>query len=653
MRTIKQLTVAVALILTQPAVLLAAGPKEAALSLDLGQAGPAISPYIYGQFIEHLGRCIHDGIWAEKLWDRKFLLALDKSPWQVVRPAGAEFDAFLDPAGAYAGDHCLALWRRGEGAGDCGIVQKDIGVMAGKEYVGYAVIAAVSGEPAVEATLSWGAGADNRQAVPLTRLDREYRRVPFRFKAGGTIESASFSLRVVKPGLVWIGCVSLMPADNVHGMRADVLALIQQLNAPITRWPGGNFVSGYNWKDAIGERDRRPPRWERAWNAVEDNDFGLDEFMRFCAEVRTEPYIAVNTGLGSVQDAADEVEYATGSSRSRWGAERARNGQRQPYDVTWWGIGNEMYGNWQLGNVPVERYALRHNAFVAAMKAKNPRIKVIAVGSPGRWNDMLLPLSAAHMDLLSGHHYTQRKFKAPLTPEDTAKYEADFPTYCGSVMSGVRGVVADYRQRLGAATPGLDRVRLAVDEWGIVRDWNPAPDSPGVGAFEHFYPLGDALASARALHELIRSADLVAMANWAQTVNVIGAIKAGRNHAVLDPVGHLLALYRAHVGGSLVPARLSAAVPVDAVAALDAKNGHLSLGLVNYSASEEVVLSLKTSAGTLPRTAQAWRINGPSLTAINVPGKPESVTTSTLPAVDLGQPIRLPAHSITVLRGGR
>jgi alpha-L-arabinofuranosidase len=184
-----------------------------------------------------------------------------------------------------------------------------------------------------------------------------------------------------------------------------------------------------------------------------------------------------------------------------------------------------------------------------------------------------------------------------------------------------------------------------------VREWNPAPDGPGIGAFEHYYPLGDGLASARALHELIRSADLVAMANWAQTVNVLGAIKTSRNYAVMDSVGHLLALYRAQVGGSLVPVRLDGGAPVDAVAALDQKTGRLCLGLVNYSPSEDVALSLKAVAGGMPRTAQAWRINGPSLAAINVPGKPELVTTQGLPSVDLGEPIQLPAHSITVLRG--
>ena len=631
----------------------AAAASQAALSLELNRPGPAISPYIYGQFIEHLGRCIRDGIWAEKLQDRKFLLALDKSPWKAARPDAAAGDVFLDPAGAYAGDHCLALWRRGEPAGDCAITQNDLGVLAGKEYVGYALVAAASGEPALEAVLSWGDGLAEQRTVRLTGLGREYRRLPFRFRAGGTTESASLSIRLVTPGLVWIGCVSLMPADNVNGMRADVLALIKQLNSPITRWPGGNFVSGYNWKDGIGERDRRPPRWERAWNAVEDNDFGLDEFLAFCAAVRTEPYIAVNTGLGSAQDAADEVEYATGSSRSRWGAERARNGHRQPYPVTWWGVGNEMYGDWQLGNVPVERYAMRHNSFVAAMKARNPRIQIIGVGNPGRWNDVLLPISAAHMDLLSAHHYTQRNFKVPFSPADAVKYEAAFLNYSGSVMEGVRRLVVDYRNRLASGNPELGRVRLAIDEWGIVRDWNQAPDGPGVGAFEHYYPLGDALASARALHELIRSADLVSMANWAQTVNVIGAIKAGRNHAVLDSVGHLLALYRAQVGGSLVPLQLSTEAPVDAVAAFDRKTGSLSLGLVNYSPTQDVVLSVKAAGGALPRTAQAWRINGASLGAINIPGQPEAVTTQTLSAVALGEPLSLPAHSITVLKSGR
>ncbi len=636
----------------------ATAAEQGTLSLDLRKSGPPISPYLYGQFIEHLGRCIHDGIWAEKLRDRKFLLALDKSPWQVVGTNDPQFQAYLDSAAAYAGEHGLALWRREpSSAAECGIFQKDIGVISGKDYVGYAMVAALDGTPGLEAVLSWGHDQAERQVVPLSVSGQAYRRVPFRFRASGTTEKATFGLRVTRPGLAWIGCVSLMPADNLDGMRADVLQLIEQLHPPIMRWPGGNFVSGYNWKDGIGERDRRPPRWERAWNDVEDNDFGLDEFMHFCAEIHTEPYIAVNTGLGSVRQAAEEVEYVTGSNRRGWGAERARNGHPEPYLVKWWGVGNEMFGDWQLGHVPVERYALRHNAFVEAMKARQPGIRIIAVGTPGRWNDVILSLSAGHMDLLSGHHYTERKFKVPFSPEDARKYRENFTAYSGQVMEGVRRIVEDYRKRIAAANlnsvsrgnPDLERVRLAVDEWGIVRDWNPTPDSPGVGPFEHYYPLGDALACARALHELIRSADVVQMANWAQTVNVIGAIKAGRNYAVMDSVGHLLALYRARVGGSLVPVRLSTEVPVDAVASRDARANRLSIGLVNFSPDREVVLKLDCTGGNAGDTAQGWRINGPSLGAINIPGQPESITTETLPPLAVAGGLRLPAHSITVL----
>jgi alpha-N-arabinofuranosidase len=433
-------------------------------------------------------------------------------------------------------------------------------------------------------------------------------------------------------------------------MRADTLELVRKLNAPIMRWPGGNFVSGYNWKDAIGDRDRRPPRWERAWNAVEDNDFGLDEFMVFCGEVKTEAYIAVNTGLGSVADAADEVEYANGAAQTRWGGERAKNGHAEAYNVVWWGVGNEMYGNWQLGNVPVERYAIRHNAFVEAMKARDAKIKIIAVGHPGKWNDVVFPACAARMDLLSGHHYTERKLKMPFSAPDAEKYEAGFPAYSGAVANGVRGLINDFRKRLNSGNAAVDRVRLAVDEWGVVRDWNQAPDTPGIGAFEHYYCLGDAIANGRALHEMLRAADVVGMANWAQTVNVIGAIKTSRSHAALDPVGHMLAVYRAQLNGDAVPVTAKGA-PVDAVAALDAKSGVLSVGLINYSAKEEAAVTIRGAGQFENAAGSAWRIHGANLGATNIPGQAEAVTTTKLAEpVSLAKPVVLPAHSITVLR---
>ena len=610
--------------------------RKVELIVDGAKTGAVISPYLYGQFMEHMGRCIRDGIWAEKLNDRKFLLPPGKS-WEIVKPEGAKFDAFHDPAGAYAGDHCLALWLRGESAGPCGIRQGKIGLIAGKEYVGYAILASVGAAATVDIRLS------NAQSVTLTDVGPAYRKYEFRFKADTTTEDASLAVTIAKPAYVWVGAMSLMPADNVKGMRADVLPLIRQLAPPIIRWPGGNFVSGYNWKDGIGDRDRRPPRWERAWEAVEDNDFGIDEFMAFCAEVGTEAYIAVNTGLGSVEDACDELDYVNGSPTTRWGAERGRNGHVAPYGVIWWGIGNEMYGNWQLGAVPADQYALRHNAFVDAMRGRDPKIKVIACGHPGKWNDTIVPGCAKHMDMLSGHFYGLRKFHLPFAPADAAAYRANFPTYSDHVAVGLRNMVNDFRSR----KPGA--VKLSADEWGIVREWGkPAhvPDSEGVGIFEHYFCLGDAIAIARGVHELLRSADVVGMANWSETVNVVGAIKTTRNHAVLDAVGHVLALYRSHLGGRLVPLAVPGGVPLDAVAASDGKS--ISIALINYSTTDALQVTLKGTG----RKAVAWRIGASDLGAFNVPGQPEAVRSEQLKdAVNLDAPVILPAHSITVLKG--
>ena len=171
-----------------------------------------------------------------------------------------------------------------------------------------------------------------------------------------------------------------------------------------------------------------------------------------------------------------------------------------------------------------------------------------------------------------------------------------------------------------------------------------------MGSFECYYCLGDAIAVARGLHELLRSADLVQAAAWPQTVNVIGAIKTTRNHAVMDPVGHVLALYGAELGGTLVPLEVPRDVPLDTVAAIDKARGVLTVGLVNYSPREAVSLRLRLShkAGA---SATVWRIQGAALGDMNIAGKPEMVTLARLEgAWSPDQPLVLPAHSITVVR---
>lgn len=653
-RFLRAVVIAVASLLVVHGRLIPAtiGAESPTIEVDTAKAGATISPFLYGQFIEHLGRCVRDGIWAEKLRDRKFFQEPGKA-WQVVKPQGADFEAYQETAGAYAADYCMALWRKGPTQGPCGIQQDGLGLAAGKDYVGYAILACPAAAPPVEIRLAWGEGEMNQASATLQDIGRQYHKYRFRFKAGATVENATFFLGPSKPGLVWIAGVSLMPEDNVEGMRADTLALIKQLNPPIMRWPGGNFVSGYNWRDGIGDRDRRPPRWERAWKDVEDNDFGLDEFMRFCALIGTEPYVAVNTGLGSVDNAADEVEYANGQTTTRMGAERARNGRSKPYGISWWGVGNEMYGDWQLGHVTAEKYAVRHNAFVQGMRQRDPSIKIVGVGTPGGWNDALVPACAEAMDLLSGHHYSERKFKTPLSAAELTAYEAAFATNSGSVAQGVEKIVADFRPRLDPANSAVSKLRLAVDEWGIVRDWDPTPDGPGSGAFEHFYTMADAVAAARAMNTLIRNADVISMANWAQTVNVLGAIKAGKNQATLDPVGHMLASYRATMTGNVVPVSTPTNAPVDVVAAWDERSRRLALAIVHYDAKQELTVRIKPMGLPSGARVRGRRIAGTDLGAINPPAGPEGVTTSPLqPDFLKNDALTLPPASITLIEWG-
>jgi alpha-N-arabinofuranosidase len=242
----------------------------------------------------------------------------------------------------------------------------------------------------------------------------------------------------------------------------------------------------------------------------------------------------------------------------------------------------------------------------------------------------------------------------PFTGDELQRFANDFASYSARLADGINRVITDFRERLGQISPAYDRLRLAIDEWGIVRDWNAAPDEPGLGAFEHYYTMGDAVTVARGLNEILRAADVVEMANWAQTVNVLGAIKTTQDTAVLDPVGHVLALYREQVGGQLMPTSLSYAAILDVVAAWDEGSRSVSLVLVNYSALDEVSGLIELEGARETGRMRIWQIKAPALDATNIPGKPQGVGTARPDrSYALDYPISLPPHSVTVVRVDR
>ena len=283
--------------------------KSYAVTIDTTKVAEPISKYIYGQFIEHLGRCIYGGIWAEMLEDRKFLypVADKESPWKTIGPEGT---VVMVKDNVYVGEHSPQVKLAGQEPK--GIVQRQLGIQKGKKYEGRIILS--GGDSAkVQVSLVWGDGQNGRQTITIDKLAREYVEKPLSFTAGADSDDARLEIVGTGTGFFQVGTISLMPADNVKGMRADTLKVLKELNSPIYRWPGGNFVSGYDWRLGIGPRDKRPPMKNPAWGGIEHNDFGLDEFIIFCREIGTEPMITVNTGFGDDHSAAEEVEYANGA----------------------------------------------------------------------------------------------------------------------------------------------------------------------------------------------------------------------------------------------------------------------------------------------------------------------------------------------------
>jgi alpha-N-arabinofuranosidase len=334
-----------------------------------------------------------------------------------------------------------------------------------------------------------------------------------------------------------------MPADNVSGFRADMIRMLKEQGIEIARWPGGNFVSAYDWRDGIGDADKRPPRRELARHSLESNDMGIDDFMTFCRLVGAAPYIAVDSGRGDDHSAAEEVEYVNGPATSRLGQMRAANGHPAPYGVKIWGIGNEMYGPWQWGYMPNNYYAEKHTLIVRAMRKVDPTIKVIASGAtpeemswtyienrqfnsfPGRetvsdkvpyafgskydWTGGLLANSADYIDYLGEHFYGYPDWYVDEATQQFVPSDEPLADKARRMSNRVEFKFEawdEYVKRM----PSLKEkdIKFAFDEWSPRGRQVPAGSTPATPD----NPMLNSLTEALVYHEFFRHSDQVGLA---------------------------------------------------------------------------------------------------------------------------------------------
>lgn len=311
------------------------------------------------------------------------------------------------------------------------------------------------------------------------------------------------------------------PQSDEQGFRKDVIQLVKDLRVKLIRYPGGNFLSGYNWKDAIGPRDKRPTRLDRAWHTIETNEIGIDEFYDWTQKTGTEILGAVNMGTGTPQEAADLIEYTNFEKGTYWSDLRRANGHEKPYNIKTWCIGNEMDGPWQICHLDADEYGKKALETIKLLKWTDDSIKCVVCGSASSaiptypsWDRIVLEHTYDEADYISIHRY----FENFDNDDDFLASFADMDDFIKTSIA-----TCDY---VKAVKRSKKTMMLSFDEWNIWYQQNqkPHPWQKAPRLLEDQYSLLDALAFGGMCITLLRHVDRVKVSCLAQLVNVIAPI---------------------------------------------------------------------------------------------------------------------------------
>ena len=446
--------------------------------------------------------------------------------------------------------------------------------------------------------------------------------------------------------------------SDERGYRRDVLEAVKNLRIPILRWPGGNFVSGYHWTDGVGPREERPRRMNLAWYAEESNHFGTDEFIEYCRTLDTEPYICINMGTGTMDEAAAWVEYCNGAGDTYWANLRRENGHEEPHGVKYWALGNEMYGSWQIGALSAEDYVKNARQFAKVMKRTDPSIELVSCGLNGwsEWDRIVVEGLASLVEYHSIHLYTG---------SDDYWSNVLAPHQAGRALDTCRTLIDRARHE-----QGIERsIYVAYDEWNV---W--FREQPEVSSLEERYTLSDAVAVATYLNIFFRHCGTVKIANLAQMVNVLAPIVTGEEGLFLQTIYHPLRLYAEHARETVLnayvdcethdlrkekenspwPHRVADLGPfdmLDVAATYDVSEHAVALFVVNRDPERDTLTTVQLADARFEGEVKAWEVTGPAPDAINS-FEEQHVKTRERSVKPSGRSFEhtLPACSVTVFR---
>jgi len=461
---------------------------------------------------------------------------------------------------------------------------------------------------------------------------------------------------------------------DAKGFRTDVAREVKEMAVPITRYPGGNFVSGYNWLDGVGPSQQRPTVLERAWNSLETNQFGTNEFVDWCRMVGTEPLLGMNFGTGTAEMAVAYVEYCNLERGTKWSDLRQSHGYEKPHNVRYWCLGNEMDGPWQIGQMQAREYGRKARDAARQMRVIDNNLQLIACGSSGTfmpqyliWDREVLEECYDQVDGLSLHAYYGNT--QALTRESTARYLAmnlDMDRQIHEVAA-----VCDYVQGMRRSSK---RLWLSFDEWNV---WYRARSGDAVNGrrqfapklLEEVYNLEDALLVGGFVNTLLRNSDRVKVGCIAQLINVIAPLVTNDTGVLRQSTffpyswalryarGRILDLrvesdtYPITAAGLQADFARNDQVPfVDVVATLDGQNGQACVLMLNRDLDAERELVLEWRDVTPTRVLVCETLTGTDLKAFNTFEQPRRVVPQRLdpPAAGARMTFKLPARSYTV-----